>query len=235
VEEIIGLENWRPESCTTFGSMFYGCGKLTTANMSGWTVPNLESMSHMFADCHNLKNVYFTGWQTPKLNNMDGLFNHCMALETVDMSMFNTSNVTVFAQVFEICSSLKEIKGLENWNTAKGNDFSEMFSGCSSLTELNLSSFDTTNAYSSANTYPGIANWCFLRFMSGCSSLEKITFGANFDFDGQGCPDGYKFYMSSSTNVEGWDGHWYNATTGEALTPSQIPEKTAATYVAVKP
>ena len=235
VEEIIGLENWRPEKCTTTGSMFYGCGKLTTANMSGWTVPNLESMSHMFADCHNLKNVYFTGWQTPKLNNIDGLFNHCMAMETVDMSMFNTSNVTVFAQVFEICSSLKEIKGLENWNTAKGNDFSEMFSGCSSLKELNLSSFDTTNAYSDANTYPGIANWCFLRFMSGCSSLEKITFGANFNFDGQGCPDGYKFYMSSSTNVEGWDGHWYNATTGEALTPSQIPEKTAATYVAVKP
>ena len=235
LEEIIGLENWRPEKLTGTGSMFYGCGKLKTANMSGWTVPNLESMSHMFADCHSLQSVSFAGWQTPKLNNLDALFNHCLSLKTVDMSMFDTSNVTVFAQTFEICSSLEEIKGLENWNTAKGNDFSEMFSGCSSLKELNLSSFDTTSLYTTADTYPGIANWGFLRFLNNCTGLQKITFGPNFDFDGKGCPDDYKFDMSASTNVEGWDGHWYNAATGEALTPDQIPEKTAATYVAVKP
>ena len=114
LKEIKGLENWRPEKCTTTNSMFYGCGQLLSANMSGWDVSNLVDMSHMFSDCHSLQSVDFTGWQTPKLNNLDALFNHCTSLKTVDMSMFDTSNVTVFAQVFEICSSLEEIKGLEN-------------------------------------------------------------------------------------------------------------------------
>ena len=236
VEEIIGLENWRPAKCTTTGSMFYGCGQLRSANMSNWDVSSLENMSHMFADCHSLESVNFTGWNTPKLNSMDALFNHCISLKTVDMSMFDTSNVTVFAQLFEVCSSLESIVGLENWDTSKGNDFSEMFSSCSSLKELNLSGFDTRNAYSTAETYPGIANWCFLRFISGCNSLEKITFGPYFDFDGVGnCPNDYKFSMVSATNVEGWDGKWYNAETGEGFAPSEIPEMTAATYVAVKP
>jgi surface protein len=161
---------------------------------------------------------------------MDAMFNDCRKLKRLDMSSFDTSNVTSFPQIFEVCYELEEIKGLENWNTSKGNDFSEMFSGCSSLKELNLSSFDTSNA----NTNPS-GNWVFLRFISGCNKLEKITFGDKFDFDGIGCSDGYKFQMNASTGVEGWDGKWYNVETGAGYLPNEIPEKTAATYVAVKP
>jgi hypothetical protein len=35
--------------------------------------------------------------------------------------------------------------------------------------------------------------------------------------------------------VNGWDGYWYNAQTGEKFLPSEIPEEIAATYVAVNP
>ncbi len=230
----LDLSAWNPASVTNMCFMFYGCGQLKEVDMSGWNVTNLKNISHMFADCYELEKVDFAGWNTTSLENMDALFNNCESLKSVDMSMFDTSNVTVFAQVFEVCSSLESIKGLENWNTAKGNDFSEMFSGCSSLTELNLSGFDTTNAYSTVNTYPGVENWGFLRFMSGCNSLQKITFGSNFDFDGKGCPDDNKFIVSASTNVAGWDGNWYDAA-GNAYAPADIPEKTAGTYYAVKP
>ena len=146
------------------------------------------------------------------------------------MSDIDTGNVVTFAQIFEACWSLERVIGLENWDTSKGNDFSEMFSGCGNLKEVNLSSFDTRNA----NVNPS-GNWVFLRFLSGCNKLEKITFGANFDYDGVGCSDEYRFVMPSASGVEGWDGNWYNATTGEAFAPADIPEKTAATYVAVKP
>jgi predicted ribosomally synthesized peptide with SipW-like signal peptide len=227
----LDVSKWNPVSATDMGGMFYGCGALTQIDMSNWNLPKLTTVSHMFADCHNLEVIDVSGWKTPALTILDAMFNDCRKLKEIDMSSFDTSNVTIFGQLFEVCYALEHVYGLENWNTAKGNDFSEMFSGCGSLKELNLSSFNTLNA----NSNPS-GNWVFLRFMDSCTGLEKITFGPNFSFDGIGtCPDGYKFQMPAATGVAGWDGKWYNAETGVGYLPSEIPEQTAATYVAVKP
>ena len=38
--------------------------------------------------------------------------------------------------MFYYCSSLADIKPLENWNVSNGTDFSGMFSGCSSLADI---------------------------------------------------------------------------------------------------
>ena len=225
--ESIDLSNWRPDAATDMAHMFYGCGQLTEVDMSGWNTSKLVDMTHMFADCYKLEEVLFTGWNTPALVDMDALFNNCEALESVDMSMFNTSNVHYFSQMFEACKSLVEVIGLEKWDTSKGDNFSEMFSGCKKLKELNLSSFDTRNA-----NYLNEGDWVFLRFLSGCSSLEKITFGPYFDFDGVGCIDDYKFVMPSPANVDGYTAMWRNVDTGELYLAKDIPEKTAATYEA---
>ena len=225
----LDLRNWRPAAVTTTRHMFYGCGQLQTMDMTGWNTPKLEDMSHMFADCYKLEQVVFTGWNTPALVNMDAMFNNCEVMKSVDMSMFNTSNVLYFSQLFEACYALEEVIGLENWNTAKGDNFSEMFSGCGKLKELDLSSFDTRNA-----DHLKEGDWVFLRFISGCTGLEKITFGPYFDFDGVGCADGYKFVMPAASKVAGWDGKWYTAD-GTGYLPSEIPELTAATYYAVNP
>ncbi len=40
--------------------------------------------------------------------------------------------------MFSECSSLSEIKVLENWNLSNGNDLSEMFCGCSSLSDIQV-------------------------------------------------------------------------------------------------
>ena len=39
--------------------------------------------------------------------------------------------------MFYGCSSLIDIKGLENWNVSNGNYFTSMFSECSSLIDIN--------------------------------------------------------------------------------------------------
>lgn len=229
--EKLDVSKWNPVSVTDMGGMFYGCGALTEIDMSNWNLPKLTTVSHMFADCFNLETIDVSGWQTPALTNLDAMFNDCRKLKEIDMSSFDTSNVTIFGQLFEVCYALERVYGLENWNTSKGNDFSEMFSGCGSLKELNLSSFNTRNA----NTNPS-GNWVFLRFMDNCTGLEKVTFGPDFSFDGIGtCPDDYKFVMPAATGVEGWDGKWYNAETGVGYLPSEIPEETAAVYLAVNP
>ena len=38
--------------------------------------------------------------------------------------------------MFSQCSSLSNIKALENWNASKGNDFSFMFFRCRSLSDI---------------------------------------------------------------------------------------------------
>ena len=232
----VKLDNWNPMNATSLYSTFYNCNKLQSIDLSGWKMPKLTNISHIFADCNNASPIDISGWYTPSLVLTDAMFNDCHAITEVDVSSIDTTNVTVFAQTFEACWNLEKIIGLENWNTAKGNDFSEMFSGCGSLKELDLSSFNTRNANSNRETYPGIENLVYVRFLAGCNKLEKITFSADFDYDGVGnCPAGYDFVMCTASGVPGWDGKWYNADTGVAYAPAEIPELTAATYVAVKP
>ena len=48
----------------------------------------------------------------------------------------NVSNGNYFRCMFDGCSSLSDIKGLEKWNVSNGNNFSYMFSGCSSLSDI---------------------------------------------------------------------------------------------------
>ena len=43
--------------------------------------------------------------------------------------------ITNFEGMFWGCSSLSEIKSLENWNVSNGTNFSCMFYGCSSLSD----------------------------------------------------------------------------------------------------
>ena len=231
----LDISNWDTSSAKSFYCMFYGCGQITEMDLSSWNTANLESVSHMFADCYKLEKVDFTGWKTPKLKTVDALFNNCSSLKRVDVSNLDTANVVEFSQTFEYCYSLEEIIGLDKWVTTNGQDFGEMFTGCSSLKVLDLSSFDTTNAQDSyVNTSNGDGNDRFHYFLTGCNSLEKITLGENFSFDGDGSFTKWTFAMPSATNVNGWDGYWYDAD-GNAYAPSDIPEETARTYYAVKP
>ena len=230
-----GFENWDTSSATSMGWLFYGCGDLVNADLSHWDVTNVTTFTHMFADCYDLETVNFTGWNTLNVNNLDGMFNDCHKMKTVDMSMFKTSKVVEFSQLFEACWALERVIGMEKWDTTSAQDFGEMFNGCGSLKEVDLSSINSTNARDSyVNPSNGDYNDRFHYFLSGCNSLEKITLGEKFSFDGDGSFTKWTFTMPSPTNVAGWDGNWYDAD-GNAYAPSAVPEETARTYYAVKP
>ena len=228
----LDLSKWDTSSAESMGWMFYGCGSLTELDLSDWNMPNLTTVGHMFADCFNLVNIDLTGWQTPSLVCLDGMFNDCRSLKTIDMSSFDTSNVKEFSQLFEACYSLEEIVGMENWDTSKACTFTEMFSGCNSLKELDLSSFDTSSAYDRYVDMNNSYSDAFVSMFNGMYSLEKLVLGENFRFDGNGNVAENK-YAKLPAPVGG--GMWYHAETGEAYLASEIPDKTAATYVAVNP
>jgi hypothetical protein len=63
-----------------------------------------------------------------------------------------------------------------------------------------------------------------------CQRLEKITFGSQFNFNGNGTAS-CVLPMQSNTYIDGADGNWYTLD-GTAYAPTEIPNLTAATYYA---
>lgn len=146
------VENWDMSSATNISYMFYGCGNLTELDLSNWDVSNVTTMFHLFADCMKMERYDFTGWNTESLQIMDGMFNSNKALKVVDVSELDTANVTDFDQVFDGCSSLEQIIGLDKWDTSKGQHFSEFLLG-TQVTVLDLSSFDMSSAVRTKNMF----------------------------------------------------------------------------------
>jgi surface protein len=65
------------------------------------------------------------------------MFSHCSSLLDIKaLENWNVSNVNNFSYMFNNCSSLSEIKALQNWNVSNVNNFSYMFSHCSSLSDI---------------------------------------------------------------------------------------------------
>ncbi len=232
----LDVSKWEPNSAERIGHMFYGCAQLTELDLSGWNMPNLYTTSHMFADCINLEVIDVSGWRTgEKWLSMDAMFNDCRKVKFLDVSSFTTSGVTEFSQIFEACWALEEIKGLENWDTSNGKSFDQTFLSCGSLKELNLSSFDTGNACYGNKHLNGDVSTGFSQMFSGCNSLQKLILGEKFDFDGNGTVTAVAT-LPNPGKVDGQSAMWYNAANGTYYAANEIPEMTAATYVAaVKP
>ena len=78
----------------------------------------------MFNKCHKLKEIKgINKFNTVKVKDMSGLFQGCYEIEYLDISSFNTSKVTDMSWMFNKCHKLKEIKGIENFNTNKSRKY----------------------------------------------------------------------------------------------------------------
>ena len=80
-----------------------------------------------------------------KITNLKGLFGKCLNLYSLNMFNLDTSNVTDMEDMFNNCKKLKEIKGLNKFNTNKVTNMSPMFQQCNELISLDLSNFNTSN------------------------------------------------------------------------------------------
>ena len=232
----LDLTNWNLASAVAMQNMFQGCSKLTELDLSGWNMPNNSSVSHMFADCFGLLSINLSGWNTPALTSMDGMFNDCRSLKVVDVSDIDTANVVEFSQIFEACYALETIIGLDQWDTSKGIAFDEMFNLASKIKELDLSSFDTGSAKSYGVMQNGGIYYGFSSMFNGTTGLQKLVLGEKFVFSGDGSisQNGYPRFPNPAP-IDGQATKWYNAENDTYYAPSEIPEKTAATYVAAIP
>ena len=158
-----------------FYKMFTGL-KAEVLDVSEWNVNTTDaSLADMFRNCSKVKKLDLSNWKVKIVHTtgtdtaISNMFNGCSSLEYLDLSGFDLSEMNAsMASMFANCSSLREIKGIENFNVSSVTSFSNMFYKCSSLTSLDLRNWVTSSATDMAHMF------------NSCSSLEVLRVD-NFD------------------------------------------------------
>ena len=125
---------------------FEDCINIISIDLSYFDISDVTNISKMFNGCKRLKEIKgLHKFKTNKVEDMSGLFQLCSELKFLDLSNFDISDVINMKHMFSECKKLKEIKGLDKFNTLKVKDMSGIFQLCSELEILDLSGFDTSN------------------------------------------------------------------------------------------
>ena len=218
--ELTGLDTSNVENVS---SMFKNCLAITSINASGMNFSKAKDMNDMFFGCANLTTLNLTGTTASEVTSLDNTFRGCEKVEKLDLSGFDTSNVTSMNSTFLGDKALKEIKGIENFNTAKVTDMKAMFNGCESLETLNLRSFDTSNVDDMSN------------FLLQATSLKVVLLGTKFkSFSGDGVFNKNNSLVSiiaqSNEAFSNFEKNSYYI--GSTLTSLYVPSSAEASYEA---
>ena len=130
LERIEGLEHLNTSQVTSMSGLFWGCGSLTSLDLSRFDTSKVTSMSGLFSGCGSLTSLDLTCFDTSKVTDMRGMFEGCGSLTSLDLSSFDTSKVTDMRGMFYSCESLTTIYCNSSWSDRLSDD---MFSGCNSL------------------------------------------------------------------------------------------------------
>ena len=161
LETISGLEYLNTEKVTDMSSMFDGCQKLSSLDLSKFNTEKVTNMSGMFYGCQKLSSLDLSKFNTEKVTDMRGMFEDCQELSSLDLSKFNTKEVKYMRSMFYGCQKLSSLD-LSKFNTEKVTDMRDMFWGCSALTSLDLSNFNTKKVRNMNSMF------------SACSALTTI-------------------------------------------------------------
>ena len=148
----LDLSKFNTEKVTNMSGMFYGCQKLSSLDLSKFNTEKVTDMRDMFAGCQKLSSLDLSKFNTEKVTNMSRMFYGCQKLSSLDLSKFNTEKVTNMSSMFEDCLELSSLD-LSNFNTKEVKQMNNMFWGCSALTSLDLSNFNTANVMDMGNMF----------------------------------------------------------------------------------
>lgn len=189
------ISRWNPK-ITGDGvvSMFQHCTHLRSVDMSQFDMSNAESFKWMFVNCQALTTTGdISKWNTSNVIDMSQMFSGCRSLTEIDVSGWDVSKVTTFEYMFyslntDAWMQLRNIRGLQNWNTSSAinmhcmfafcgymqtfdvfdwdvshvTNFKSMFESCNALEVLDVSKWDTSSAID--------MGWMFW----GCRSLKEL-------------------------------------------------------------
>ena len=157
---------------------------LKKINFENFNTSQVTDMERMFAYCTQLTDIVgIEKWDTSKVTTIRDMFNSCSALVNLDVSMFNTSNVKDMYGVFEGCYSVKNIVGLEKWDTSKVTIISAMFFNCHNLnaniTIMNPNITDYYNIFYKCSTNP--KSKFVVNYTSDCKKIAEKIVNTKYD------------------------------------------------------
>ena len=217
LKDVSGLSKLETSACTSAEAMFAHCTALESLDLSGMDTSSVTNFFAILFCCESLKSIDLEGVDTSNATKLQDFFNRCSSLSSVDVSGFQTGKCERFNGMFYDCRSLSSLD-LSGFDTSRSRSFRWMFTNCSTLAELDLSSFSAASAENDAYMF------------DGCTGLRQVTLGPDFSWVGT---DGY-LPAPSQEHIDGADGKWYDAATGAAYAPVEVPNG-AGTYVAVNP
>lgn len=221
VTKLPDMTGWCTNKITSLNSMFYRCNNLSSViGLNTWDTSNVTNTSTMFRNCNNIKNIDMSGWDMRKNTTMSMMFRDATGVTYINTKNWKWSSTSVnVTYMFNGCSSLQTIEGIEDWDVTNSTSFVYMFmncrklnmdvstwrpqkvtnmqqtfSNCSSLTSLDLSGWNV----SSVTTI----NSCF----SGCTNLQTLNLGGwntskltNMNYAFSSCTN------LKELNLSGWD------------------------------
>ena len=115
----------------------------TTGTVKAWMKVNAEETAAAGATRYD---VYIggDGGVAANVYSADLFWNFKKLKEIKGLENFDTSNATNFSYMFNMCESLESLD-LSSWDTSKATTFLWMFNSCFALKELNLSGWNTSN------------------------------------------------------------------------------------------
>ncbi len=151
------------------------------------------SMYAMFYQCSNLTYVNMKDWNTDNLTSLEGIFNSCSKLAIIDgINDINTSQVNNMGGLFSGCASLLEIN-INNWDVGNVTNYGAMFRGCKKITSLDISNWDTSKMELASGMFQGCTSLTSLD-LSGLEVDTATTISQMFN----GCSE------LVSLNLSGW-------------------------------
>ena len=77
------FKDFDTSAVTDMRSMFYGCRKLTTLDLSSFDTSAVTNMGSMFYNCNNLTTLDLSSFDTSAVTNMSSMFYNCNNLTTI--------------------------------------------------------------------------------------------------------------------------------------------------------
>ena len=221
----LDLSGWDTRQVTTIRQMFRQANSLSYLNVSDWNVENLKTCNEFFLNAHPLKELDLSEWNLIRCEDFGGMFTNCGSLQTVgnlvvkksaknlssmftncgslkylDVTNWDTSNVTSMGGLFNNCSSLTDLIGIENWNTDSLINLGGAFTGLA-LEELNLSNWNISKITSFDSLFSG----CKVKTLNlswGDKTKNKTSFSRMFENATTQTIIGIEDWdMSSATNL----------------------------------
>ena len=134
IKHIVLDKSFETFSPTTLNNFFADLTKLETiTGLEYLNTVNVTDMSSLFYGCEKLTSLDLSHFNTANVTNMSSMFEGCTGLTSLDVTNFNTDNVTDMSYMFFGCRRLKEIYVSDKFVTDTVKSSEDMFLGCNSL------------------------------------------------------------------------------------------------------